>query len=66
MAVQDKVSRKELAEMHVGQTRIFTLSQATKLQSVATTCTQMKNEGKGEWAVKRDYVTNSISVTRVK
>ena len=52
--------------MHIGQTRIFTLTNPTKLQSVATTCNQLKNEQKGEWTIKRDYTTCSISVTRVK
>ena len=62
----DKVSRKELLEMHVGQTRIFTLTNPTKLQSAATQCNQMKNEQKGEWTIKRDYTTCSISITRLK
>jgi len=64
--VQDKVTRKELLEMHIGQTRIFTLAEHTKLQSVASTCTQMKNEQKGEWTYRRDYVSCSISITRIK
>ena len=63
---QEKVTRSELLEMHIGQTRIFTLTNPTKLQSVATTCNQMKNEQKGEWTIKRDYTSFSISVTRVK
>ena len=63
---QEKVTRSELLEMHIGQTRIFTLTNPTKLQSVAVTCNQMKNEQKGEWTIKRDYTTCSISVTRVR
>jgi hypothetical protein len=63
---QEKVSRKELTDMHIGQTRIFTLLEETKLQSVATTCNQLKNEKKGEWSIKRDYSACSISVTRIK
>lgn len=63
---QEKVTRKELTDMHVGQTRIFTLFEETKLQSVATTCNQLKNEKKGEWSIKRDYSSISISVTRTK
>jgi hypothetical protein len=64
--VQDKVTRKELLEMHIGQTRIFTLAEHTKLQSAATTCNQLKNEQRGEWSIKRDYVACSISITRIK
>lgn len=63
---QEKVTRKELIDMHIGQTRIFTLMEETKLQSVATTCNQLKNEKKGEWTIKRDYSACSISVTRIK
>ena len=63
---QKKVTRKELTDMHIGQTRIFTLMEETKLQSVATTCNQLKNEKKGEWSIKRDYSACSVSVTRVK
>lgn len=63
---QEKVTRGELLEMHIGQTRIFTLTNPTKLQSVATQCNQLKNEQKGEWTIKRDYQACSISVTRLK
>lgn len=63
---QEKVTRQELMEMHIGSTRIFTLTNPTKLQSVATTCNQLKNEQKGEWTIRRDYTTCSVSVTRTK
>ncbi len=63
---QEKVTRKELEDMRVGTTRVFQLTEATKLQSVATTATQMKNEGKGEWKVGKDYTSLSVSVTRIK
>ena len=63
---QEKVTRKELLEMHIGQTRIFTLMEEKKLQSVATTLNQLKNEKKGEWTHRKDYDTCAVSVTRVK
>ena len=63
---QEKVTREELIEMHIGQTRIFTLTNPTKLQSVATTLNQLKNERKGEWTHKKDYDACAVSVTRVK
>lgn len=63
---QEKVSKKELEEMRVGSTRIFTLTDPKKLQSVASTCTQMKNERRGEWTVRKDYDSLSVSVTRIK
>lgn len=63
---QEKVTRKELEDMRVGSTRVFQLIEPTKLQSVATTCTQLKNEGRGEWTVGKDYKACAVSVTRVK
>ena len=63
---QEKVTREELIAMHIGQTRIFTLLDKTKLQSVAATLTQLKNEDKGEWTHRKDYRACAVSVTRVK
>ena len=64
--VQEKVTQKELEEMRVGSTRIFALTEPGKLSSVATMCTRMKNERRGEWSVRKDYESVSVSVTRVK
>jgi len=64
--VQEKVTRKELLEMHIGQTRIFTLKAYEKLQSTAVTINQLKNERKGEWTCKKDYYACAVSVTRTK
>ena len=63
---QEHVSKAELREMHIGQTRIFTLMEETKLQSVATTLNQLKNEKKGEWTHRKDYDACAVSVTRIK
>jgi hypothetical protein len=63
---QKKVTRKELEEMRVGSTRVFQLIEPSKLQAVASTATQMKNERKGEWTVRKDYESISVSVTRIK
>ena len=63
---QEKVTREELLGMHIGQARIFTLNDKTKLQSVASTLTQLKNEGKGKWTHRKDYEAVAVSVTRVK
>jgi len=63
---QEKVTRKELLAMHIGQTRIFTLTDKTKMQSVASTLTQLKNEDKGEWTHRKDYEASAVSVTRIK
>jgi len=63
---QEKVTRKELEEMRVGSTRVFQLIEPSKLQAVASTATAMKNERKGEWTVRKDYKSISVSVTRIK
>ena len=63
---QEKVTRVELLGMHIGQTRIFTLENKKKLQSVATTLTQLKNEDMGKWTHKKDYKASAVSVTRIR
>lgn len=63
---QEKVTRQELREMRIGQTRIFTLTDAKKVASARVTCTQMKQEEKLEFLVKQDFDTNAVSITRVK
>jgi hypothetical protein len=62
---QEKVTRKELLEMKVGEKKTFCLSDRTKLQSAASTMNQLKNEGKGEWKHTKDYEDVSIEVTRM-
>ena len=63
---QEKVTRDELLAMHINEARIFTLIKSSKLQSVATTLTQLKNEGKGEWTHRKDYKASAVRVTRIK
>lgn len=64
--VQDKVTRKELLEMHIGQTRIISLPDGGKIESAKVTCKQMKDLKKGEWQVKPDYDAIAVSITRIK
>ena len=63
---QETVTRSELLEMRIGSTRIFELNNPTKLQSACSTCSQLKNERKGEWTCRRDYKSCSVSITRIK
>lgn len=51
--------------MHIGQTRIFTLTDAKKVTSARVTCTQMKHEEGLEFMVKPDYQAKSVSITRM-
>ena len=64
--IQEKVTRKELEEMRVGSSRIFNLIDGGKVKSALTTCQQMKNEGRGDWTVRKDYESTSVSITRNK
>lgn len=63
---QNHVSRKDLLDMRVGSTRVFWLTDKTKLQSAASTMSALKNEGKGEWSHGKDYKNCAISVKRLK
>ena len=63
---QEKVSRNELLEMHIGQTRIINLPDGGKVESAKVTAKQMKDLKKGEWQVKPDYDACAVSITRVK
>ena len=64
--VQEKVTRQELRDMHIGQTRIITLENAKKVSSARVTCTQMKLEEGLEFTVKPDYAASAVSITRIK
>jgi hypothetical protein len=63
---QEKVTRQELREMHIGQTRIFTLINPKKVSAARVTCTQLKQEEKLEFLVKQDFNANAVSITRIK
>ena len=63
---QEKVTRQELRDMHIGQTRIFTLMEEKKISSARVNAQQMKNEKEGEWLVKPDYDACAVSITRLK
>lgn len=64
MAVE-KVTRQDLREMRIGQTRIFTLNDPKKVSSARVTCTQLKNEERLEFSVKPDYKASAVSITRI-
>jgi hypothetical protein len=64
--VQEKVTRQELREMHIGQTRIFTLADRKKIASARVTATQMKNEEGLEFDVRQDWESSSVCIKRVK
>lgn len=63
---QPKVTRKELREMHVGETRIILLEKPTSIDSARVTCMQLKNLQEGEWMMKPDFKQCGVSITRIK
>lgn len=64
--IQEKVTRKELREMHIGQTRIITLIDPKKIPSARITCLQMKQEEGLEFIFKPDFEAKAVSITRIK
>lgn len=64
--MQERVSRQDLRNMRVGQTRIFTLADKKKVTSARVQANQLKQEEGLEFDVKPDYTSASVSITRVK
>lgn len=63
---QDKVSRVELRQMKIGQTRIFQLTERKKITSARVQATQLGLEENMKFSVKTDYQSSSVSITRLK
>lgn len=64
--MQERVSRQELREMRVGQTRIFTLDDKKKIMSARVQANALKNEEDLEFEVRADYSSSSVSITRTR
>lgn len=64
--MQERVSREDLRNLRIGQTRIFTLADKKKISSARVQANQLKNEEELEFMVKPDYETSSVSITRIK
>lgn len=63
---QNKVTREELRNMKVGQTRIILFEDAKKLASARITINQLKNEEGLEFEYNQDWQTVAMRVTRKK
>lgn len=63
---QERVTRQEMREMRVGQTRIFTLTDRKKVTSARVQANALKNEEGLDFMVKCDYQSASVSITRTK
>jgi len=64
--MQERVSRQELRDLRVGQTRIFTLADRKKITSARVQAGQLKQEEGFEFDVKPDYEASAVSITRIK
>lgn len=63
---REKVSKEELRNMRVGQSRIFTLADKKKIKSVKTQVYEVKVEEDRNYEVRTDFSSSSVCVTRVK
>ena len=63
---QEKVTRQELRDMHIGQTRIITLAEKKKIESARQTILQVSREEDLEFTFKPDYAASAVSITRIK
>ena len=63
---QEKVTRQELRDMHIGQTRIITLFERKKIESARQTVRQVGIEDGMEFTFKPDYDAVAVSITRIK
>lgn len=66
MTRKEKVTRDDLRELHVGQTRIFYLVSPNKIESARQTCTQLKKIERLEFGFKPDYEAVAVSITRIR
>ena len=64
--MQERVSRRELREIRVGQTRIFTLADKKKITSAKQQAYQLKQEEDLEFDVKPDFEASAVSITRIR
>ena len=64
--VQEKVTRQELREMHIGQTRIISFYLKKKIESARQTVRQVSRDDDLEFTFKPDYEAKAVSITRTK
>lgn len=55
-----------MRDLHIGQTRIFTLTNPKRITSARVQAHALRNEEGLEFQVKCDYKASSISITRLK
>lgn len=66
MADLEKVSRKLLRAMFVGQTKIYSMEPVKQLNVARVTCNQLKHEEGKVFVVNPDYTVGGICIKRIK
>lgn len=61
---QETVTRAEMRELKIGQTRIFTLNNPKKIRSVEVNARSLGKEERMKFSIKSDYDNCSIAITR--
>lgn len=61
----EKVTSQALRDMHIGQTRIFSLDSNRGIQVARVLCNKLKNEEEKVYRVNADYASRSVSITRI-
>lgn len=64
--MQETVSKNELREMRIRQSRIFTLADKRKIKSVRVQVHDLKMEEDKEYQVRTDYDASAVCITRVR
>ena len=64
MAEIEKVTRKHLRTMQMGETRTFTLPSAQACDNGKTTAYQVQNLEHCKYSVQTDYVNNRLTITK--
>ena len=62
---QERVSREELRCLHIGQTRIFHLTDRKKIASARVQATQLGQEEGMKFSVRPDWEASAVSITRI-
>ena len=66
MEISERVTRNDLREIHVGQTRIWAFEDAKKVTSARVTARQLALEEGYEFQVNPDYLNRAVCIKRLK
>lgn len=64
--IQETVSKKELRGMRVRQSRIFTLADKKRINSVKVQVYDVEKDEDKDFVVRTDYDASSVCITRIK